>query len=322
MNQIKIDGPKKLLNSIPKIIKYEPQNILIICGLQEIESTFSFHIAENIPDKNKLDGPYFEKIIARLNEHNCDSSVLVFYLNGEVDDKKEIAEIFFKNINPVLHVKDLIWVKNGNWASYLCQDNYCCPPEGSRIKDISAIAKKNTFDLKLLTLGKVDKKISNSSLKAHKKRWDLKDEKLIKKWQKTQFTHLISKNALDNELKNNWSRLLVALTDIPVRDALLSHFMEIGFSKKKPAAYFLSISKVWGKIGTIAPIEFHSPIFACLSAFLWQAEETDAAKKALQISLNQDPKFRLAILLSDAIDSGVSPSQFKDVFRNPTHPWS
>ncbi len=322
MNQILIDGPKKLLNSLPKIVNVDLQNKLIICGLEGDKSRFSFHLSEDLPIKSTLDGNYFDNLIKQLNKNNCDSLVIIFYLSSEINEYKEISKIYFRNLSKKFHVKDLIWVNKGNWASYLCEDLNCCPKDGTKIEENVGKSTKKVFDLDLIKLNKIDSKIRSLSSKAFTKRSELKEDHLIKKWQKTQFDQLIAKNALDSNSKSNWSRLLVALTDIPVRDALLSHYMELGFTKKDPSKFLKSIAKNWLKIATISPAEFHSPIFACISAFLWQAKELEAAKFALQISLKNDPKFRLANLLSDAIESGVKPSEFKDVFKNPMHPWS
>ena len=319
MNQIKIDGPKKLLSKIPTIIKFQPCNQLVVCGLKGSESKFICHFTYSIPFKQQLKVDFFTELSSKLLEKGTDSVVLIFYVEQEAENYREISKIFFENLSLKIHVKDSLWVKNDNWASYLCEDSKCCPKEGNSL-EIHKTSKK--LDKDFLQIKKINQKVNNQAKKALRSKMDIKDNISLLKWQKNQFKQLSAKGAFTGADKKNWARLLVGLTDIPVRDALMSHFIEVSLSKKDPSKYLIDLAKSCAKIATTADSQFQSPIFAFTSVFLWQAEQYEVAKIAVNLSLAADLKFRLAHLVQNALESGVPAQEFRDVFKNPSHPWA
>lgn len=322
MNQITIDGPKKLINTIPAIIKNNPTNQLIVFGLKGDESKFLFHLVYQIPSQKDLTSEYLDDFCNKVIEKEADSVVLLFFVQHNPEKYRKNSQIFFENLSKRVHVKDLLWVSNSRWASYLCEDLNCCPQEGNSIEISSVSSSIDKIKIDFLKISKSDQKLNNEAKKALNAKNALKDDFKLKIWQKSQFKFLSAKNSISTTDKNNWARLLVGLTDIPVRDALLSHFIEVGLSKKEFSKNLVTLAKTWSKVGSVADPQFQSPIFACISAFLWQAGECEASKIAVKLSLAADDKFRLAHLLQNAIESGVPASEFRDVFKNPAHPWT
>jgi len=322
MNQLIIDGPKKLISSIPSLIKINPINKLLIFGLKGAESRFSTHFSYQIPTLEILTSKYFDNLLKNFIGHDLESVVLVFYIEKDPEKYKKIAQIYFERLSKKVYVKDLLWVKKERWASFICEDLSCCPIEGNVIEKEPKTKEIHKFNTDFLKINKVDSKLKTNAQKAMKIKSAIKDDLGLKKWQKMQFNRLSSKNAISTASKNNWSRLLVGLKDIPVRDALLSHFIERGLSNQENSKKLIALAKTWAKVGSFAEQEFQSPIFACVSAYLWQAGEYEAANIAVKLSLAADANFRLALLLQNAIDSGVPASEFKDIFKNPSHPWT
>ena len=322
MNQLTIDGPRKLISNIPTIVKNNPIDEMIICGLKGDKSTFLFHLVYKIPSQKNLTSQYLEDLSNKILEKEAESIVLIFYIEDNPSKYQKISQILFEDLSKQLHVKDLLWVKNHKWASFLCEDLSCCPQDGNSI-EIGSVNK--TFDkinVDFLKINKADEKLNSEAKKVLKARIALKDDLKLRNWQKIQFQQLSAKNSITTTNKDNWARLLAGLTDIPVRDALLSHFIEVGLSKKEFSKNLVGLAKNWAKVGSFAEPQFQSPIFACISAFLWQAGEYEASKMAVKLSLAADEKFRLAHLLQNALESGVPASEFRDVFKNPAHPWT
>jgi hypothetical protein len=119
-----------------------------------------------------------------------------------------------------------------------------------------------------------------------------------------------------------WARLLLGLTDIPVRDALLAHHIERAQISEDPNEYLISIAKKWAQVARVSPADFRTPICTCIAAFFWQAGEGILARGAVDFALAQDPQFHLAKLLNNALDSGMPPWEFRDAFTKITNPWS
>lgn len=322
MNQITIDGPKKLLNTIPTIIKINPTNQMIVFGLKGNESKYLFHLVFPIPSQKDLTNQFIDDFCEKVIENKADSVVLIFYVEENPRKYRKNSQMLFENLSKMVNVKDLLWVSNGSWASYLCDDLDCCPQEGNTIEISSVTTGIDKIKIDFLKIGKSDQKLNNEAKKALIAKNALKDDFKLRNWQKSHFKFLSAKNSISSTDKNNWARLLVGLTDIPVRDALLSHFIEVGFSKKEFSKSLVTLAKTWSKVGSVAEPQFQSPIFACISAFLWQAGEFEASKMAVKLSLAADDKFRLAHLLKNALESGVPASEFRDVFKNPAHPWT
>ena len=322
MNQINIDGPKKLLSQIPTLIKFNPKNQLIICGLKGAESKFVFHLSFVLPTQKQLSREFFNDLNTKLIEYKTEAVVLVFYVEELTEKYRKISQILVENLSKNIHLKDSLWVKDNLWASFLCEDKNCCPEEGNPIEKEEGTNSTGMIAENFLKIKKSNQKVNMAAKRALKLKAGFKDNLKLIKWQKIQFKHLSASGAISSTSKNNWSRLMVGLSDIPVRDALLSHFIELGLRKKNPSKFLTDLAKSWAKVGSIAEPQFQSPIFACTSAFLWQAEEYEFAKIAVKLSLAADEKFRLAHLLKNALDCGVPAHEFREIFKNPTYPWT
>ncbi|MFM1826432.1 MAG: hypothetical protein RLZZ37_1067 [Actinomycetota bacterium] len=322
MNQLTIDGPKKLLSSIPVILKSKPVNQMVICGLQGEECKFSFHLTSQLPSQSSLTSQYFEELNSKFVLNATNSIVLILYIEENPENYQKISKILFEKLSKTVQVKDLLWVKDHKWASFLCEDLNCCPKEGNSIEIESTTRSSDKINTDFLKINASDQKLNKSAVRAIKIKSLIKDNLKLQNWQKMHFICLSANNSVTSTRKNNWARLLVGLTDIPVRDALLSHFIEVGFSKRDSSKYLIGLAKIWAKVGSFADPQFQSPIFACVSAYLWQANEFEAAKIAVKLSLAADANFRLAHLLQNALDCGVPASEFRDVFKNPAHPWT
>jgi hypothetical protein len=238
-------------------------------------------------------------------------------------------------ISSEFHVRYILWVCDYKWASYLCSDQSCCPQEGRELE----IDKPSMAQTELVLAGrsvapkKSDRKDFLESTTVNQElipylsqfaRQKAKAEhsKTLEKWESTQFKFLTSKKAIqDLDLKLS-ARLLFGLTDIPIRDALLAHHIELAQINEDPNQYLFQLAQNWAQVAKVAPATFRSPICTCIAVFMWQTGEGILARSAIEFALAQDPQFHLAKLINNALDSGMPPWEFRDAFTKITNPWS
>ena len=144
----------------------------------------------------------------------------------------------------------------------------------------------------------------------------------IEKWESTQFKFLTAPKAFKELDLKLYARLLFGLTDIPVRDALLAHHIDIAQIKEDPNQYLFQIAQNWAQVAKVSPETFRPPICTCIAVFMWQAGEGILARSAVDFALAQDPQFHLAKLINNALDSGMPPWEFRDAFTKISNPWS
>jgi hypothetical protein len=238
-------------------------------------------------------------------------------------------------ISTEFHVRDILWACEGNWASYLCSDESCCPKEGRKLE----IDKPSVAQTELVLAGRsVASKRSDLSnfLESTTVNQDLipilsqfarqkakaEHSQTLEKWESSQFKFLTSKKAIqDLDLKLS-ARLLFGLTDIPIRDALLAHHIDLAQINEDPNQYLFQIAQNWAEVAKVSPETFRPPICTCVAVFMWQAGEGILARSAIEFALAQDPQFHLAKLINNALDSGMPPWEFRDAFTKISNPWS
>jgi hypothetical protein len=238
-------------------------------------------------------------------------------------------------ISSEFHVRDILWVCEHKWASYLCSDESCCPKEGRALEiekpsiaqtelvlaGRSVATKKS--DLKdFLEITTVNQDLIPLISQFARQKAKSEHNQTIEKWESTQFKFLTAPKAFKELDLKLYARLLFGLTDIPVRDALLAHHIEMAQIKEDPNQYLFQIAQNWAQVAKVAPETFRPPICTCIAVFMWQAGEGILARSAVDFALAQDPQFHLAKLINNALDSGMPPWEFRDAFTKISNPWS
>jgi len=173
--EVIIDGPVGLVTKIPTILGFTPENSLVVVGTNspndKLIKTLVVPLIELEENPNLVLDMFQNKLY-----QVCDGAVLVFYLNegfqfqaSMTNIKDEALEIYEKlQTTHNLHVRDVLWVKENTWASFICQDNLCCPEEGKKFfieeKNMSQEIIEEVLGLVDLTINSPDFEIRDKWL--------------------------------------------------------------------------------------------------------------------------------------------------------------
>jgi len=333
---IQIDGPANLLATVPYLLGFNPEKSLVIVAVKGQHDQVVVSMTLDLPDKiEDLDAKFMNNLKETLKRSGADGLVAIFYVETNPHGLQSISDLLMTEISTEFHVRDILWACEGNWASYLCSDESCCPKEGRKLE----IDKPSIAQTELVLAGRsVASKRSDLSnfLESTTVNQDLipilsqiarqkskaEHSQTLEKWESSQFKFLTSKKAIQNlDLKLS-ARLLFGLTDIPIRDALLAHHIDLAQINEDPNQYLFQIAQNWAEVAKVSPQTFRPPICTCVAVFMWQAGEGILARSAIEFALAQDPQFHLAKLINNALDSGMPPWEFRDAFTKISNPWS
>ncbi len=334
--EIQIDGPANLLATVPYLLGFNPEKSLVIVAVKGQHDQVVVSMTLNLPEKiEDLDATFMNNLKETLKRSGADGLVAIFYIETNPQGLKSISELLMAEISSEFHVRDILWVCNHKWASYLCSDESCCPKEGRtlEIKKPSiaqtelvlagrSVANKKSDLTNFLEITTVNQDLIPLISQFARQKAKSEHNQTLEKWESTQFKFLTAPKAFKELDSKLYARLLLGLTDIPVRDALLAHHIELAQINEDPNQYLFQIAQNWAQVAKVAPETFRPPICTCIAVFMWQAGEGILARSAVDFALAQDPQFHLAKLINNALDSGMPPWEFRDAFTKISNPWS
>lgn len=333
--EVQIDGPANLLATVPHLLGFNPENSLVVVALKGENDRVVVTMTLDLPQANEFDQAFINNLKETIKRSGADGLVAVFFVENNPQTYQEVASILMDKVSTQFHIRDILWVYQNKWASFLCVDQDCCPKAGrdldvdNQVKSATslrvigkpAVGTRRELD-EFLKVTQVNNDLVPLISKFAKQRAKAEHNKNHSKWAKTQFSFLSQKKAFNDFDEKTWARLLLGLTDIPIRDALLAHHIELSQVSEDPNQYLISIAQKWAQVARVSPADFRTSICTCIAAFLWQAGEGILARGAVDFALAQDPQFHLAKLLNNALNSGMPPWEFRDAFTKITNPWS
>jgi hypothetical protein len=334
--EIQIDGPANLLATVPYLLGFNPEKSLVIVAVKGQHDQVVVSMTLDLPDKMEdLDATFMNNLKETLKRSGADGLVAIFYVDSNPQGLQSISELLMTEISSEFHIRDILWVYDHKWASYLCSDESCCPKEGRSLEiEKPSIARTELVlagrsvatkksDLKdFLEITTVNQDLIPLISQFARQKAKSEHNKTIEKWESTQFKFLTAPKAFKELDLKLYARLLLGLTDIPVRDALLAHHIDLAQIKEDPNQYLFQIAQNWAQVAKVAPQTFRPSICTCIAVFMWQAGEGILARSAVDFALAQDPQFHLAKLINNALDSGKPPWEFRDAFTKISNPWS
>ena len=122
-----VSGPRDLVRNLPKFIGETPKDktLVVIETKGDVVSAIKFVdisdecIGDAIKNVNKI-------------RNKKDPVIFVLYVK-KPDTYKDFADNLMKKFNGKTHVRDVLYVKNNRWGSYICYDRGCCPKAGNKI---------------------------------------------------------------------------------------------------------------------------------------------------------------------------------------------
>jgi hypothetical protein len=116
----RVTGPMFLAKDLPTWLNYTPSETLVVIATDgdDVKQIVEISLNDFTFDATK--------------EFIIESYAYIFCLfTSKPSAYTELSNELF---NLPVHVREVMWIKNNRWASYICKDTSCCPKKGNLIK--------------------------------------------------------------------------------------------------------------------------------------------------------------------------------------------
>lgn len=322
-----VKTPADLINAVPFLIGFHPTDSLVVVSVQDDALAMAMRI--DFPNEGAPAGA-LALLASHLKRNESQGAVLVAYVNDENTNAEDILNELSSEITALdIAVRESMIIKNERWRSILCQDEKCCPPEGSPLPDFESgkITAEQVANGKVLPFASDEGLID--SIKPYEIATDPTFHDLVKslidenRIGEHELRHEFRKGGIEilltlkdiykagaevsNELK---AQVIATMADIQARDFALGCFEndEVELAK----SMYLDLFKT-------APKEFSHPFASLASAYAYENGEGALAHRLLDKAIEACPEYTLSKLLRRVMSSGWPPAGFSQL-RRELHP--
>jgi hypothetical protein len=324
---VRVSSPGSLLGIVPALLGFQPGSSMVIIGTEPPRAQVRLTLRYDLPD------PPAPEVAAEIALHaagilsaqRIDAAVAIGYGPGHL--VTPVADAFRDRAAQAgVRLTELLRAENGRYWSYLCTDPGCCPPDGTPFDAgdhpaATALASAGTPVLSCraelaATVAPVEGEAAESMRHATRRAEDHADRllaRVARSGRRASARRLIAVAGLEAVAEaisryrrggefgsdNDAAWLTVVLRDLRVRDD--------AWSRMDPWHREAHL-RLWTDL-TRRARPGYVPAPASLLAFVaWQSGNGALANVALDRALADNPRYSMAMLLRQVIDSGAPPS--------------
>jgi hypothetical protein len=317
---LRVNSPASLLAAIPITLRFQPNEpSIVVLGLTEPRSKVGVSLRYGIasPDDAGMIARHATGILAA---QRIKAACAVGYGAGTLVTPVADA-LRAKFAETGIAVVEFLRAQDGRYWSYLCADPGCCPPDGTTY-DLTEHPITRQYASEALT--------SREALAAILAPVTGRTARSMRKATRTaeQRTPRLAINAADQGRAGRRALLQPLLK--AVADAINTYRAGGAFESHEDAAYLaLALTwlqvrddawarmlpehrkdhlRLWTDLTTLAPGRYAVAPAALLAFVAWQDGDGALANVALDRALAVNPRYSMATLLRQALDSGAPPS--------------
>lgn len=209
--EVQIDGPANLLATVPHLLGFNPENSLVVVALKGENDRVVVTMTLDLPQANEFDQEFINNLKETIKRSGADGLVAVFFVEKDPQTYEEVASYLMDEVSGQFHIRDILWVFENRWASFLCVDQTCCPTMGRAMlmekqassTSVLKVAGKTTLGTRselddFLKLTKVNHELVPLISQFAKQKAKAEHNKNHSKWAKTQFSFLSQKKAFND----------------------------------------------------------------------------------------------------------------------------
>jgi hypothetical protein len=290
-----LTSPHDLLAAIPFLVGFKPENSIILISIKEESVSMAMRI--DFPDS--LDDSQVTTLIGHLKRDVAEAVLSIYYLPDQADGSDSVISTLTQAIEREnLVLRESIIVTSGRWRSLLCQDQECCPDEGSPMPNLhdSRIAAEQVASGKPLPYDTIDE-------------LDPLPQQRVGAAAIVDFITDFQADGLCRD-KKIIALVLVRLLDLQVRDFALGSVTEESLH-----TYF----SAWRWLMRIAPQGYLAPAATLFAAVAYERGDGALAQRALDRVETDDPDYAMLRLFREVFSRGWSPDNFA-AMRAELHP--
>ncbi len=316
MPRIRVDSVAGVLAVIPYLLGFHPSSSLVVIGIEppggQIRLAFRYDLPD--PPDASLAGEIAAHAIAVLARQQVGVVIAVGYGPGAL--VTPVAELFRARLHGtgiVLH--DLVRVEDGRYWSYVCDNPRCCPAEGVPFDalahpaaaalttaGIPAYPDRASLSRSLAPVsGPAADSMGQATQRARRRAEQLLTAAAVVQAGRQAVREAIASYRGGGQITadDQLAWLAVVLADLRVRDD--------AWARMDPEHRTAHL-RLWTDVVRRAQPPY-VPAPASLLAFTaWQSGDGALANIAIERALAADPGYSMALLLAEAVESGLPPS--------------
>jgi hypothetical protein len=320
----RISGPVELLDAVPYLLGFHPQDSLVLVGLRakRLVVTARLDLADVVGDGVVGEGAVAHAVGAMARGGAATVIAAVYPPAGDTaagtEGWRAVAAGLQREVGRVgCELSDALLVRDGRWWSLVCADPDCCPPDGRALGPVSSpFAAQATFEgmVALPDRAAVEAQFDPAP-EAARHRLD----PLIADEERAAVREVLRGNGLRRERSLKRSLFAAARASSepagrPVTDTEAVRF-GVGLSATSLRdAVWLAIDgsrldgrPLWLELGRRLPSPYDAAPLFLFGWAAWRAGEGAQAGMAAERAVRSDPGYTAADLLMAAVTSGLSP---------------
>ncbi|MCL2581263.1 MAG: DUF4192 domain-containing protein [Streptosporangiales bacterium] len=323
---VRVSGPASLLALVPHLLGFQPTDSVVVIGTAPPTGQIRLTLRYDLPD------PPDEEIAREIARHATEvlaaqelqTAAVAGYGSGPA--VTPVADALRERAGQAgLEITEMLRAENGLYWSYVCANPRCCAPEGTpytadhpAVEALAAsrgpvLASREDLAATLAPASGADAEImAEATRRAEEHALSLID-RVTRTGRRASARHLIGVAGVEavtaaialyqdgEEIPagHGAAWLTVVLQDLRVRDDAWCR-MDPEHRKEN--------LRLWTDLTRLAQPGYVSAPASLLAFVAWQSGNGALANVALDRALNDNPRYRMAQLLRQAIDSGAPPS--------------
>jgi Domain of unknown function (DUF4192) len=324
--RVRIGSPTSLLAVIPGLLGFDPGHSIVVIGMESRTAMVRVTLRYDMPDPHepRMAAALASQAVSLLDAQGVTTAVMVGY--GTDEAVSPVATALRERASRAgIAVTEALRADKGRYWSYVCADPACCPPGGTPfdITDHPAARALRAAGGRVLA----DRAALAASVAAASGRPGAATRRATRDFLANVARCMIRLDRAGTPASA--PRLTAALGEVVVQDAIRRY--RAGEQVPVEQAAWLTVAlaqvrvrddawarmevehqgahlRLWTDLTRLARRGYVAAPASLLAFCAWQAGDGALANVALDRALADNPRYSMAQLLRDALDSGAPPS--------------
>ena len=324
--QVRIGSPTSLLAVIPGLLGFDPGHSFVVIGTEPGTAHVRITLRYDLPDPRhpRLAASVAEHVVSLLTAQGVTTAVAAGY-GADAAVSPVAAALRERAATAGIAMTELLRADDGRYWSYICRDPECCPPEGTpfdvtdhpaaralRAAGGRVLADRDALSATVAATGGqqgTEMRRATRQCLAQVVRCATRLDRAGTHVALPRLTATLGQVAVLGAIERyraggvvpaeHAAWLTVALGQVRVRDD--------AWARMDPAHQGAHL-RLWTDLTRLARPGFVAAPASLLAFCAWQAGDGALANVALDRALADNPRYSMALLLREALDSGAPPS--------------
>jgi len=324
--RVRIGSPTSLLAVIPGLLGFDPGHSIVVIGSESRTAMVRVTLRYDVPDplQPKMAVALARQAVSLLDAQGVTTAVMVGY-GADAAVSPVAAALRERASQAGIAVSEALRAENGRYWSYVCADPACCPPEGTPfdITEHPAARALRAAGGRVLA----DRAALAATIAAAGGRQATATRRATRDFQ-ANIARSVTR--LDRAgVPASAPRLTAALGEVVAQDAIrryrkgeqvpveLAAWLTVALAQvrvrddawaRMEAEHQGAHLRLWTDLTRLARRGYVAAPASLLAFCAWQAGDGALANVALDRAIADNPRYSMAQLLRDALDSGAPPS--------------